>query len=139
MRSISRTIMTIGAAAAVVVATATTASAEADTPDDHWVSGGWWASVMWNDYENRDHGNDLDNVWIEDEWGDGYSAKLYVYRNGKLVDTAHAYNGDEASANDLGNVPNGGSVYWKSCLWNNGKPVYNDHGQPECWSGSFYE
>lgn len=135
MRNRTKTIIAGMAACAAVpalgIAVTTTASAAADTPDDHWECN-WGGCVMWNDYDSQWHDKDYDNIWVEDEWGDGNSIRLQVYRNGDLVATTHAYNGDVAKVS-FGNVPNGESVYWRACIWDNGEP------EDWCFSGTFYE
>ena len=101
------------------------ASAASDTPDNHWETIGfpnfpmyWQGYVMWNDYDNEYHDKDLDNIWVEDDAGDGYSTELRVYWNDKTYKT-HAYNGDEARLS-FGNVPNNHKVYYKICQWDDG-------------------
>lgn len=134
VRKTAKTIITGIAAVAAVpafgLAVATSAGAAGDTADDHWVDvfGGW---VMWNDYDSQWHDKDLDNIWVEDAWGDGNSLRLRVKWDGDWY-TTHAYNGDVAKIS-VGNVPNGERVFWEACEWDDGDPT------GWCKSGWFYE
>lgn len=127
--------ITAGAAALAVVpalgiALAGSASAAGDTKDNHWQNGAG-GSVMWNDYKDSDHGDDVDNIWVDDYAGDGKSVKLSVKWNGKWH-SAHAYN-NEIEKVSFGNVPNGERVYFRTCEWNNGEDT------ERCLSDWFYE
>ncbi|MFD5243745.1 hypothetical protein ACFWIW_04355 [Amycolatopsis sp. NPDC058340] len=96
-----------------------------DTPDGYRTkisspvaTYGW---VEWNDYRDSDHGDDIDNFYVQDNWGDGLSIELRVYWKGKTY-KAHAYGG-ETKKIDIGNVPNNEKVYWRACGWDNSQEI----------------
>lgn len=127
------------ATAALTFTTTTSAHAASDTPDDYWPQTGAYGSVMWNDYDSTYHDQDRDNVWVQDTWGDGVSVELEVYRDGELVASTHAYNGEQARVS-FGNVANGESVQWEICAWDDGEPVDVMPGTGQwCREGTFYE
>ncbi|MEV3919711.1 hypothetical protein [Actinomadura coerulea] len=97
-----------------VLATTAPAQAADGTPDAWNVSlpGGW---VIWDDYYGS---KDRDNFVVQDKGLDGTSFEIRIYWNGRTY-KKHLYHNDKATV-DIGNVPKGRKVYFKTCVWNNG-------------------
>ncbi|UPK75265.1 hypothetical protein MU582_01090 [Nocardioidaceae bacterium SCSIO 66511] len=96
-------------------------------PDGEGSNAGW---IGWVDYNQG--GYDQDNVVIHDKMLDAQSASVLV-KNNHTGATAykHVYSGD-VECLDVGNVPNGETVSWKACGWDNG-------AVQECRYGTFEE
>ena len=84
-------------------------------PDGEGSDAGW---IGWSDYNYG--GYDQDNIVIKDRNLDAQSSSVLV-KNNHTGSTAykHVYSGDSECL-DVGNVPNGATVSWKACGWDNG-------------------
>lgn len=85
--------------------------------------------IAWHDYNQG--GYDQDNISINDNILDGMSSSVLVTNNytGKTA-YKHVYSG-EAWCLDVGNVPNGQTVSWKACGWDNGQVLECRYGTVE--------
>lgn len=126
------------AAAPMIMLGIPTASADerAGTPDNGTAviefGGHVYGRVMWNDYEDSDHGHDLDDVWVKDRSGDGRSLRVSAANpQAGVTKTKHAYRG-ETEKIYLGNVPKGKAVLFTACGW-------NDNQEIDCGNGFFSE
>ena len=106
--------------------TATSVTIAADTPDGTAVGvlcgGHRYGSFNWNDYADDDPSDDIDNVTVYDQAGDGMSLRVVVTNSNGRDNSATARYGQRVSI-DVGNVKNGGNVSVKAVPWNNGAPA----------------
>jgi hypothetical protein len=101
---------------------------DSETPDNCTVNlyygGSKFGDVTWNDYADADHGDDVDNIYLQDRDGDGYYIRVTARNtNGGEVVSNSDSGGSVDTISFSRNVPSGYAVEWYACIKKDGETI----------------